>query len=77
MAPPSSLFCAPGILNSGFLTTLTGLGGRVLGNLLVSLLGSLVGLSDMNNALLIPLCALWGCTMALYFCCYASFLSDT
>lgn len=64
-----------GILNSGFLTTLTGLGGRVLGNLLVSLLGSLVSTHEMNDSLLVPLYVLWGLTMALFFCSYGRFVA--
>jgi hypothetical protein len=71
LCPPSKL---PGILNSGFLTTLTGLGGRVLGNMFVSLLGRFVYPQAMDNALMLPLYVAWGVTMAGFFCCHHRFL---
>ncbi|KAJ1634243.1 hypothetical protein T492DRAFT_517597 [Pavlovales sp. CCMP2436] len=66
---------AAGILNAGFLTTLTGLGGRVLGNLLVSALGSLVAPNSMDNALMLPLYVEWALTMGVFYTCYHRFLS--
>lgn len=64
---------AAGVLNSGFLTTLTGLGGRVFGNLLVSLMGDLVGGIHMDDVLMIPLFATWLCTMALVYWFFKAF----
>jgi F0F1-type ATP synthase membrane subunit c/vacuolar-type H+-ATPase subunit K len=66
---------AAGILNAGFLTTLTGLGGRVLGNMLVSALGSLVEPSSMDNMLMVPLYVVWALTMGIFYTCYHRFLT--
>lgn len=55
-----------GVLNSGFLTTVTGLGGRVIGNLLVTLLGGVVGARRLDTVLLVPLFAAWLVSMLLF-----------
>jgi hypothetical protein len=63
-----------GVFNSGFLTTLTGLGGRVLGNALVTLLGTRVEPAAMNDALMVPLFLVWGGVMVVFFCGYERFV---
>lgn len=64
----------PGVLNSGFLTTLTGLGGRVVGNMIVTFIGRIVEHpAQVDDLLMVPLYVVWLLTIALYYAHWSRF----